>query len=102
MAATQVVSAACAALGALASANPGCQGELHTRGATAALAELLAKHADALADGAAAEDAAINYGNASTAGTDFVAERAVWAAVELAAGNADVQDAVRGHRYPLI
>ena len=93
----QVVSAACAAVGALASANPGCQGELHARGATNALIALLAEHATVVsAEGTAAEgDATDACSGPAAAATDSVTERAVWAAVELVAGNADLQDAVR-------
>ena len=92
----QVVSAACAAVGSLASANAGCQNELHARGATAALVALLAEHAGTLsADGATAEGAGPNTDAREAAKTDDIAERAVWATVELVAANADLQDAVR-------
>ena len=102
-AAMQVVSAACAAVGALASANPGCQGELHARGATEALVALLAEHADSIGaeETAAAGDAAVPCSSPTAAATDSVAERAVWAIVELVAGNADLQDAVRSAHTPL-
>ena len=95
-AAMQVVSAACAAVGALASANPGCQSELHMRGAVNALVTLLAEHAATVgAEGTSVGDAAVTCSSPTAAATDSIAERAAWAVVELVAGNADLQDAVR-------
>lgn len=62
-----------------------------------ALSALLAEHAAATSSrGAAAEDnVGAECGDEEPAATNDSAERAVWAAVELSAGNADVQDAVR-------
>jgi len=100
--ATQVVSAACAAVGALASANLGCQGELHARGASGALVALLAEHAatESFEGAAAAHDAAVTCISPTAAAADSIAERAAWAIVELVAGNADLQDAVPAANTP--